>query len=444
MERGRSSAYSTGPMSIDRRADRNDRSWEWALFLLVSLCSLQGAWVLNYPDPYEFLRGGGDNLCYYQWLPSVFADHEVDNMYWCYKLADGKALSICTIGVALLQLPFYGIGHLFATCLGYPEDGFSAPYAVANMACTAVYVGLGCVLAFRLARRFSNSESALISVVALFASTNLFYYSVYEPGYSHVFSFFLISVFCYTGLRVQDGARRVHVVGLVLSGALLVLVRHLNVIVFLFPLLHAWRSSGGLRGFFGQLYRHRGVFVLATIAASVPWALQMAYWHHITGNAFTFTYGAKGEGFEWDKMVPGMVLFSVRNGWLIYTPMLLPVLINLMVNAWRGTQPARSILLILTISCLLYSAWWCWWLGSSYGGRGFVDLYALLAIPLAWLLRSVLERPWSARLAAALFFYACITLNFGLMERFQWHWSWEGWTWQKFFQEISCIVAGKC
>ncbi|MBL0044681.1 MAG: hypothetical protein IPP33_09910 [Flavobacteriales bacterium] len=69
-----------------------------------------------------------------------------------------------------------------------------------------MYVRLGCVLAFRLARRFSTSESALISVVVLFAATNLFYYSVYEPGYSHVFSFFLIALFCYSGLRVQESA----------------------------------------------------------------------------------------------------------------------------------------------------------------------------------------------------------------------------------------------
>ncbi len=431
-------------MSSDRIADRSERSWEWALFLLVSLCTLHSAWLLNYVEPYEFLRGGSDDLGYYQWLPSVFVDHQVDYMYWCHKVANGKALSMYTMGVALLQLPFYGLGHLFATGLGYPEDGFSPPYAVANMACTAVYVGSGCVLAFRLARRFSTSESALISVVVLFAATNLFYYSVYEPGYSHAFSFFLIALFCYTGIRVQESARPIHVVAWVLSGSMLVLVRQLNIIVFLFPLFHAWRSPDGLRGLFGQLGKHRAVFVLTLVTALVPWVLQMAYWYHITGNAFTFTYGVKGEHFEWDKMVPGMVLFSVRNGWLIFAPIILPILITLMVHAWRGTQAARSILLITTISCLLYSAWWCWWLGSSFGGRGFIDLYALLAIPFAWMIRSVLERPWAARVAMVLFFYACITLNFGLMERFQWQWSWGELTWQGLFYHISCIVVGKC
>ncbi|MBK9761551.1 MAG: hypothetical protein IPO90_16680 [Flavobacteriales bacterium] len=291
-----------GPMAFDRFAERDERSWEWALFLLVSLCSLHSAWVLNYVEPYEFLRGRSDDLGYYQWLPSVFVDHQVDYMRWVYKVANGKALSMYTMGVALLQLPFYGLGHLFATGLGYPEDGFSPPYAVANMACTAVYVGLGCVLAFRLARRFSTSESALISVVVLFAATNLFYYSVYEPGYSHVFSFFLIALFCYSGLRVQDGARPTHVVAWVLSGAMLVLVRQLNVIVFLFPLLFAWQSSSGVRGFFRQLFKHKIVFLLTLLIALVPWALQMAYWYHITGNIFTFTYGSRASisnGIKW-------------------------------------------------------------------------------------------------------------------------------------------------
>ncbi|MBL0044680.1 MAG: hypothetical protein IPP33_09905 [Flavobacteriales bacterium] len=113
-----------GPMAFDRFAERDERSWEWALFLLVSLCSLHSSWVLNYVEPYEFLRGRSDDLGYYQWLPSVFVDHQVDYMRWVYKVSEGKALSMYTMGVALLQLPFYGIGHFSRPVWGIQKTGF--------------------------------------------------------------------------------------------------------------------------------------------------------------------------------------------------------------------------------------------------------------------------------------------------------------------------------
>jgi hypothetical protein len=36
-----------------------------------------------------------------------------------------------------------------------------------------------------------------------------------------------------------------------------------------------------------------------------------------------------------------------------------------------------------------------------------------------------------------------ITLNFGMMERFSWYWSWHEWTWRMLFEQISQIVRGE-
>ena len=102
-----------------------------------------------------------------------------------------------------------------------------------------------------------------------------------------------------------------------------------------------------------------------------------------------------------------------------------------------------DILLVLLFTWLLYSAWWCWWLGTSFGGRGFVDLYALLAIPLAWLFRSIFTRSISTRVVTGFLLTFLIFLNFGLMERFNWEWSKEDWTWQLFFKEVSGILGGR-
>ena len=232
-----------------------------------------------------------------------------------------------------------------------------------------------------------------------------------------------------------------HVAALVLSGALLVLIRQLNIFTLLFPLLvGGWPS---VRVFFRNLVVHKAAFIIALVLALTPWVLQMIYWHWATGEAITFTYGKKDEHFEFGKMVPGMVLFSPRNGWLVYTPLMIPVLIMLVRQAWQGMAPARAVLLLVSLTLLLYSAWWCWWLGGSFGHRGFVDLYGLLAIPLAWLLHAVMHRSIRWRLSAAAALVTIIHLNLGLTELYEPHWSDFGWDWKQFFAKVSEVVVGK-
>jgi hypothetical protein len=175
---------------------------------------------------------------------------------------------------------------------------------------------------------------------------------------------------------------------------------------------------------------------------AVPYALQMLYWYQMTGSAIIYTYGAKDERFEFGKMVPGMVLFSVRNGWLVYSPVMAPALVALLVHAWRGSSPARPILVIVVFTWLMYSAWWCWWLGCGFGHRGMIDDYALLVIPLAWVFRSVLSRSWGLRLFTGILLYGAIRLNFGLTQSFDWTWSSLEWSWQRLFQHVSAVITG--
>ncbi|MBP6313701.1 MAG: hypothetical protein KA408_15615 [Flavobacteriales bacterium] len=424
-----------------------DHLLEWCLFLLVFSISLLSGWAIFSANPFEFLRHGGDQLGYYHWLPSVFIDQSVDHMYWCFNMENGKRLSIFTLGVAVLQLPFFFLGQIGAEAFVYPIDGFSSPYGVAQLIGIATYAGAGIVLAYRIAKRFSTKESALIAAVTLFAATNLFYYSVYEPNMSHVYSFFLAGLFCYCSLRLLDGAdhpsRWVHVFLVVLGGSLLVLIRHLNIVTFIFPLVIVLNRPNGFTTLWRNLITHRVALIAGVVLAIIPWVLQSWYWHYITGDWITFTYGMKDEHFDFTTMEPWAVLTSVRNGWLIYTPLMIPVVITLLVHAWRRSAVAIGIVLVLLFTWLLYSAWWCWWLGTSFGGRGFVDLYALFAIPLAWLFRSIFARSISTRVVTGFVLTFLIVLNFGLMERFNWEWSKEEWTWQLFFKEVSGVMGGR-
>lgn len=425
-----------------RSPSRDRHLVEWLLFMLVTFLSLREAWIYAEGNTYDFFWKSWDGMGYYPWLPSAFITGEFDWMFWCHKIADDKAISLFTLGVAVLQLPFFLLGQLLGWFFDYPNTGFSPTNAVAMMTATATYAGAGAVLSYKLARRFSNTPAALLAVVSIYAGSNLYYYASQQPLMSHVYSFFLVALFCWCGLRVIDGPRRVHVVLFLFSGALLVLVRQLNVLVFLFPLWMAWSAPGGFKGAWHNLMVHRGALVLGLLLGLAPWVLQSIYWHHLTGLWYANGYSYKGESFDFGKMVPGMVLFSPRNGWFVYSPIFLIVIGTLLVHAWRGTRTARPVLLIFILTVLIYSAWWCWWLGGAYGFRGLIDIYALFAIPLAWFFRSVLRGSWTLRIFIALLLWGLVRLNFGMIEHYDFVWFSVDSNWARVLEVMGTIAAG--
>jgi hypothetical protein len=385
------------------------------LFLLVAVLSMRAAWILGGDDTCGFFSGAYDGLGYYQWLPAAFITGDFNLMPWTHWIAWDKGISLFTCGVAVLQLPFFLLAQLGVWIFGYPGTGYTPAHVVALMASTATYAGLGSVLAFKLARRFSNTPSALLAVLAIYAGSNLFYYATQEPLMSHVYSFFLVALFGWCSLRVLDGPGSAHVFLAVFSGALMVLVRQLNVVVFIFPFWMAITSTGGLKGAWRNLWSRRGACIAGLALGLVPWVLQSIYWHYITGSWYANGYSYKGEHFDFGKMVPGMVLFSPRNGWLVYSPVFFLAMGTLLANAWRNTRPARPVLAVLILLVLVYSAWWCWWLGGAFGFRGLIDIYGLLGIPMAWFFRSILRGSWVKRISVGLLLWVLVSLNFGLI-----------------------------
>jgi len=427
-----------------QQAYRRDRHlFEWLLFMLVVILSFRAAWIIGGGNTYDFFWKAWDGQGYYQWLPTAFITGKWDMMPWSHMISETKAINLFTLGVSVLQLPFFLLSELLTWFFGYPDTGYNPANAACMMAATATYAGAGAVLSFKLARRYSTTSAALLAVIAIYAGSNLFYYATDQPLMSHVYSYFLVTLFCWCGLRVIDGPRRAHVFLFLVSGALMLLVRQLNIVVALFPLWMAWRSPAGIRGAWKNLLGHRGVFVLGLILGLVPWVLQSIYWHHITGDWYANGYAYKGEHFEFDKMVPGMVLFSPRNGWFAYSPIFLIVIATLLVQAWRGRRPARSVLLIFVLTVLIYSAWWSWWLGGAYGYRGLIDLYGLFAIPFAWFFRSVMRRSWSLRVFTALVLWAFVRLNFGMIEQYERARFSEDPTWPQVMEAVGSIAAGK-
>lgn len=432
------------PGAVRGTGQQRDRHLiEWLLFLLVSILCLAGAWSFHVDRLGDFFLKAYDGLGYYQWLPTTFVQGHYDMMIYSHRIAMDKALSLYTLGVSVLELPFFLLAQWLTWLFGYENTGYSSPNAVAMMVSASVYTGAGAALSFNLARRFSSTPAALLAVFGIFGCSNLYFFATNSPLMSHVYAYFLISLFAWCSVRVIDGPRPAHVFGLLFSGAILVLVRQMNGIVIVFPVLLAWSSPGGIPEAWRNLMKHRVAWIGGLVLGLIPWVLQMTYWQHITGHPIVDGYAYKDEHFEWDRMVPGMVLFSPISGWFVYNPVFFAVVAALLVHAWRNTRTARAVLIILVLTVFIYSAWWCWWLGAGYGYRGLIDFYGLLAIPFAWFFRSVLRRSWSMRIAVCAALIALVHLNFSMLERYDYAWSLPDWDFPKLFEVVGEIAAGR-
>ena len=52
------------------------------------------------------------------------------------------------------------------------------------------------------------------------------------------------------------------------------------------------------------------------------------------------------------------------------------------------------IIIFFVINIYIMFSWWCWWYGGSFGQRGMVDSYAIMAIPFAFFIQHISEKKW--------------------------------------------------
>ncbi len=386
------------------------------------------------------LTHGSDDLGYYQFLPGLFIHHDLRGLPWVHLLDDSSRLSLFTIGVALLQLPFFLMAHT-ACLLGLATpDAYSWPYALARGVAGAFYGAMGCWFLMRtLKPRFGNTAS-LLAVLLLFGCTNLYYYASMEPGMSHVYSFFLFAALFHTTLRMLDAPTSKRLFLLILIATMIALVRPANVIALLVPLLYRATGSREVLERLRWPVRFPKGFALGVVASGILVLPQLAYWKAITGSWLVFTYGKKGEGFFWSHPHLWDVLWHPWNGWFLYSPVMLFIMGALVIMAVRGITGGRTVLLVWLLAWYLISSWWSWWLGGAFGHRGFVEYLVFLAVPAAWMVQKTLRYSRAVRYMALVAALLLAYLSIGL----SWHYAspWDGseWTMASVWREYGRLL----
>jgi len=343
-----------------------------------------------------------DIISFYGYLPATFiygdpsldfldeGDIDNDNKFWWSPTENGRKIIYMSCGLSIMYAPFFLMAHALAPVFGEARDGFSSIYQFFLVWGTLVYVAIGFIYLKKILLRYFTPLITAITLVLIGLGTNLYYYSTHEAAMSHAYNFVLITVFFHTLLRWYEEASwgRTFLLGLLFG--LIVLIRPTNILILM--LLLFWGIDSW------TLFRERIQFFLRNIpkllvmifAFLLPWIPQFLYWKMITGQFLYYSYGAHGDRFYFDNPHIIESLFSYRKGWLLYTPLMAFAIIGL-IPLKRMIRGARlPIILYLVGMIYVMSCWWTWWFGGGFGGRIYIDMYGIMALPLAALVTVIL------------------------------------------------------
>lgn len=357
-----------------------------------------------------------DVISYYAYLPATFVHKDIglsflnnpDTLkryqknwrFWPVETGTEKKAIKTSMGNSILYSPFFFTAHILAPKFGYDRTGYAQIYHLAICFSTIFYTLLGLILIKRTLSLFHNELVVSLSLLACFFATNLLYYSVEEYGMSHPNSFFLISLFTYLSFKFLEKPNLKTTVIIGVVSGLIILVRPTNILVALIlPIMFMQKNS--LKSFFTKWY----LWVVMITIGFLTICPQLAYWKYVSGNWLFFSYTDERFYFSDPKIYEG--LFSARNGWFAYSPIMLLALIGIPFLKHKGIK--LSLIVFTPFIIYLTYSWWCWWYGGSFGSRPMIDFYGIFIIPIAFLISEGLKKTLAFNIATTIIVAFLIT-----------------------------------
>ncbi len=346
-----------------------------------------------------------DVTSYYSYLPASFIHNDVsleftkrgadlsyenNHQFWYLTAPNGKRIIKVTMGMAIMYSPFFFIGHAMAHLFGFEPNGFSTPYEFCLALSSLFYLFIGLIYLRKSLLLFFNDVSTGITLLCVLLGTNLYYYTTAEPAMSHAYSFALVSVFIFQTIKWHNSPsiKKAILIGFLFG--LIVLIRPVNIIIIIFPLLYNLFSLQSFKAKIDFFVHNKTHIFLIAFTSFLIFLPQLIYWKYLTGQWLFNSYVDERFYFNNPHLLSG--LFSFRNGWLIYSPVMIFSLIGIAFLYKNSRTFFVPILLFTMLNLFICFSWWTWWYGGSFGSRPMIDSYALLAIPMASFIEAIFSR----------------------------------------------------
>jgi hypothetical protein len=350
---------------------------------------------------------------YYAYLPAVFVYgdlnfsflEEIEEKYpaphidYDYRaMTNEGVINKYYAGTALSQLPFYLIADSLTSLIDGERDGYSKWYRISVNWAALFYLFLGLFYLRKslLLWNVPDWAVALLLFATLFG-TNLFVYSVVEPGMSHVFSFGWVSLLIYHFGKFQKKPSSARLVFMALILGVIVLIRPINLLlIFALPFLAT--NAESLLSFFHFGFKRIAIVLIPFLAVV---SIQLIIYKISTGSFWVYSYDL--ETFDFSSPHFFDILFSYKKGLFLYTPLYLLCFLGL-VPLWKNNRfRFWSWIGFFVLITYVFSSWWMWFYGGSFSARPYVEYLPLFILLLGVALRDLKSKKTKIAISTAIF-----------------------------------------
>lgn len=337
-----------------------------------------------------------DSRGYYAYLPAFFIyddatfskAHKAEYTYdenrfqqnHFHITDDGKVYNKYFPGVAVMQMPFFGLATVTSYIVGDPITGYSDIYSFFYILGSYFYFIVGLIFFIRVVKwMYPEMAKSRWLIPLIYLSSPLIYFGVFSM-LSHHYSFALFGLFFWTLIKIQESRKLKLVFQLGLILGLAFLIRPTNIsIVLAIPFFIKDKSTAIalLKWLFSNKAKP---FILALIGSFVGVFILMLTWKWESGKWLFWAYS--GEGFNWTNPKIWQVLFSFRVGLFIHTPILI---ISFFSAIWFFKQKSFQLTfwwIYFAFNTYIIASWWCWDFESPFGMRPYTEHWFVLIMPL--------------------------------------------------------------
>jgi len=335
-------------------------------------------------NPSVYIYGDVSELA---WVPGIDSTYNLTGgeLYQATIQENGNYTNKYLGGVAIMQTPFFLIGHAVAKMSDYPADGFSAPYQYSIAFAGIFYCLLGLFILRNVMLRFFRDGPVAITLLLLGLGTNLIQYAAIDGAQSHIYIFPLYSLVLWATIKWHHSPhwKWAALIGFVIG--LATICRPTELIMLFIPLL--WNThEKEVRKEKWKLVRkhlpHLWVVIGFGILGILP---QLIYWKITTGG-FVHNVGSKWFFFNpWFR-----VLFGAQNGFFIYTPITILFIVGFFFTKKYSFH--RSVLTFCLLNIWIIIAWADWRYGATFSTRALVQSYPVFALSMCAAITWVIDR----------------------------------------------------
>jgi len=287
------------------------------------------------------------------------------------------------IGTGLIWIPAMAVTSLFF------QNRFSLIYEIGPGLTGIILVIGGLYFLEKYLQNFFSKKVATASVIAIFLTSNLLYYSSFEPALSHQPAFFIIAFLLYKTYKMSASFHNYLLVGAL--GGLLFTIR-IPDSIFLIPVIYQILEN-----------RPKFKFIIVSLISAGLFTIPLFWSYYImTGNAFRMPYLTGDVGsFSYSFKNLYNFFFTAKRGLFTWTPVYLFAILGLIKS--------RKYIFILTLGLIIFvsSSWAS--VSVAFGQRFILAGIPYFAFGIAEIIKTVKYR-YISILFIFLFFWNLLTI----------------------------------